>query len=82
MFLDLLGYPDADSIPHWRDISTDEAFIAQCLNALRDVGASKPCETTLRAADGSHVPVMVSGTVLERHPDGTTDIAAYVTDLR
>ena len=82
VFLDLLGYPDAGSIPHWRDISTDEAFIAQCLNALRDHGASKPCETTVRAADGSHVPVMVSGTVLERHPDGTTDVAAYVTDLR
>ena len=35
VFLDFLGYPDADSIPHWRHIATDEGFIAECLAALQ-----------------------------------------------
>lgn len=82
VFLKMLGYGDADAVHHWRDIASDDACVEYCLNALRAQSASRPCETNLLAADGSQVPVMISATVLERRQDGTTYIAAYVTDLR
>ncbi len=82
----LLGYATDDVASgsvRWRDLTPPEyaEADARALQQLAATGRAEPYEKAYLTRDGRRIPLLVGAFVMQRAPDGPTEVAVFLVDL-